>query len=369
MLDSSLTLHMRLTHGCNADCGYCSSGGFGIRQVMSVPEFKKSIQFVKSWIEKRALSPTIINIEYVGGEITLVRSDDLSAMVYYARQFFGQIGIKVVDGAQSNLLSSQEKVSHLHDLFEGRVGTSVDDYTGQRLLAGSSKKYNDTLHKNVRFIESKYKTKVPAVYVIDGESHQYAREQAVKWMSSGRNLTVRAAFSGKSKIKEVSNEDLVSAFIDVFDSWFLVSNVILEPFYSLIKKLDLPMSECDSYCNFQNNCSVKSLNIDPNGDVYVCQEMADTKRYPLGNAIKNETNELNWQSVHLRPRKLESDCFKCPHYKICQGGCMSETLSSGGDIYDKTPYCKSWMTIFDHIKSRFEENPKKSAEWLKKISN
>jgi radical SAM protein with 4Fe4S-binding SPASM domain len=40
-----------------------------------------------------------------------------------------------------------------------------------------------------------------------------------------------------------------------------------------------------------SSCSANSLNIEPNGDIYTCQEMADVGAGKLGNAISGEWDD------------------------------------------------------------------------------
>jgi sulfatase maturation enzyme AslB (radical SAM superfamily) len=45
-------------------------------------------------------------------------------------------------------------------------------------------------------------------------------------------------------------------------------------------------------CPYWRSCSANSLNIEPNGDIYTCQEMADVGVGKLGNAISGEWDDV-----------------------------------------------------------------------------
>lgn len=167
MIPSPLTLHIRMTKACNADCGYCSSWQESQSTRMPANDFKRSIDFIfQEGFQKLGISPTHLTAQYIGGEILTVPHAELLECVTYLRDMAASRGIQFVDGVQSNLIGSPARAKRLYDLFEGRLGTSVDDMSDVRTVAGSPEKYRliwkeaDTALRRERSVPG-------AVYVLD----------------------------------------------------------------------------------------------------------------------------------------------------------------------------------------------------------
>ncbi|TOJ22795.1 hypothetical protein CGI42_28820, partial [Vibrio parahaemolyticus] len=63
-------------------------------------------------------------------------------------------GINVTDGVQSNLLASKRKLDEVYKLFDGRIGTSIDNFTKQRKLGTSSTRYRKMLTSSLQHVKS-----------------------------------------------------------------------------------------------------------------------------------------------------------------------------------------------------------------------
>lgn len=362
------TLHLRLTDSCNADCSYCSSGGLGNRPAMTIHHFHRAIEGAWEWMNEIEVYPRRLYIEYVGGEVTMIEPRLLCRMVNFARAFFTGLGIIVIDGAQTNLLTGDERAESLYNLFEGRIGTSFDDKTGQRKLAGCANKYSEKLKNQINLLETRHGALIPGVLVIDQKSAPTAESQAIRWMQQGRNLTIRPVFSGKKEVdSKVSRSDLYYAYTKIFDAWFMNFNVVVEPFHSLSRKLLDSSRQSQSYCNFQHGCAKNSLDVEPNGDLYVCQEMADGGHFNLGNAIEQRFDLSNWEMIDKRRERMDKKCLTCPYYKVCQGGCMSDSLSALQSVYSRTPHCEDLKKIFAHMSERLNEDQLAARRWLEQI--
>lgn len=368
------TLHVRLTKACNADCSYCSSWQENPSEQMSPGEYEKSIIYIiKKWKELD-IKVDYLTIEYVGGEILLIPKSKLTAIVKIAREIFGKHGIKVYDGAQSNLIGSPSRVEYLFDLFEGRVGTSIDQVTDQRTFGGSPQKYRVFMMKSEENIVSKGYSHVPAVFTMDGKSIQHTQKQINMAEDQGRNITIRPVFQGGCNIEPVTTSQVTEAMVLALDNWFLKQNIIIEPVNSLLRKILQSnygyFSSVDmSFCSFQANCAVKSMSLEPNGDLYICQEMADAGLGLLGNSINQTWNHDIWSSIDKRPGKLDISCRTCKFFQACQGGCMLQAIQDGNEMYGKPQLCSTWKALFYRMEELISlHGESKTKTWLESLN-
>lgn len=371
----TMTLHIRLTKACNADCSYCSSWQESPSARMSPDNFKRSIQFIWDTWSKKGIFPEYLTIEYVGGEILLIPSRELKDIVYYARSFFKNKNIQMKDGVQSNLIGSKKRLGLLYDLFQGRVGTSIDNTTDQRTIKGSREDYRVFFRESDAYFRKEHGASISGVFTLDRNSISGLMNELSIAKKASRNITIRPVFEGGTEsIDSLNPKELGEAMIASYDYWLLNSQVMLEPHGQLLLKwLSLEERKGNVYqndlCPFQNNCAKRSLSLEPNGDLYVCQELGDTGDYRLGNAIYEDWIDDAWNIVSRRPDNLHNDCKTCPYLAVCQGGCMMQAIQDGNGPFGKPNYCQAWKMIFRRIEESIHEHGRERIKhWLQKIS-
>jgi len=351
------TLHIRMTKKCNADCSYCSSWQHQPITYMGIQEFKDSIDYIIKDVLPLygfdGVEESSISLQYVGGEIAIVPKKILYPCVFYARERFSSIFSSVTDGVQSNLIGSEKRINSISTLFGKRIGTSVDNLGHSRTVAGSPEKYREILEKNISLL-NKRRIVPGRIFVVDGEGLKNVEYEISKANEGGYNLTLRPVFHGGREINVAPIEELCESFGKLFDDWVMKSNISIEPFHQLLnerlyeKTLDNDLAFRFG-CPFQTDCATVSLNLEPDGDLFVCLDMADSNQNKLGNAINREFDSELWKKLNLRKEHLDSSCKSCAYLKSCQGGCMSEAIHSTKSIYGKTDLCPLWKTIFSKI--------------------
>jgi len=375
IMTTPFTIHVRLTKACNANCTYCSSFMENPDKFMSLKDYKKSITFIWEQLIKLDIHVTNLTIEYVGGEIMLVPLNILKSQVDFAREFFLEKGIVVVDGAQTNLIGSKRKVSQLNDIFNGKISTSIDSFTDQRKLGNSAKKYRVIMMQRESEITNLERFKIPAVFTMDQKSIKDTVNEFKLANRANRNLMIRPVFNGGNSIESITPEQLSEAMLDTFDSWFIRSNVILEPHFSLLKKRLQTRNNIDplydfSYCSFQNDCAKKSMSLEPNGDLHICQELADSNAIKIGNAVDSIWDQDQWDIYNKRGENLHKDCLECPYLKDCQGGCMMHSIEDNNGPYGKPSYCYAWKKIFKKIDDNIDINgEEKILSWIDRLES
>jgi radical SAM protein with 4Fe4S-binding SPASM domain len=356
---SFFTLHVRLTRDCNAHCSYCSSAGMNAGR-MSPEDFRKAIDFISDKVFPRLFADKkpFLTIEYLGGEVLLVPQEELVKNVAYARQKFARQTNHIRDGAQSNLIASPRRVVQLHDLFDGNLGTSWDNHSGQRHIKGSPELYKGILDRSLKALEGARGHLPGRVLVMDKHTLPHISQEVKDAIAGRYDLVLRPIFEGGSgPVEAASSEELSKVMGEAFALWAENPAVRIEPFYSLYKRRMANRGHGDhghhkkahAGCPFQSDCAFKSLSLDPDGSLYVCQEMADSGNYPLGNAIEGTFEEKTWRLLSRRSAHLSADCSSCTWREECGGGCMNEAIQHHGDPFAKTELCPVWKTIFRGI--------------------
>lgn len=350
------TLHVRLTRDCNAHCTYCSSAGAQNGR-MTPEQFQSSIQWIAD-----VLFPKIgvgqrhhLTIEYLGGEVLLVPSEELAQNVETARRILGQKVKKIRDGAQSNLIASKDKIDKLVRIFDRSIGTSWDTKTGQRHIHGNSELYNAILNRSLSHLKSEHALLPGRVIVVDEKTGPFVCEEIEQAAKEGYDLVLRPAFQGGSDdVAFAAVDALKNIYKRAYETWVATDRCVrVEPFSTLEQRrrqeTQNVVSTGGQGCPFQSDCAFKSLSLDPDGSLYICQEMADSGHFPLGNALEQRFEAQTWKRLATRQSHLDTSCQKCPWLKSCGGGCMNEAIAKSGNPFEKTELCPVWITIFKEI--------------------
>jgi radical SAM protein with 4Fe4S-binding SPASM domain len=379
MKNDAFILHIRLTTKCNADCDYCSSYDATSGKPMDFNDFEQSILRIKGWIQDKGLGHGRKNltVQYLGGELLTIPFEHLSQCVHFARQELGPLFEFSRDGAQTNLIGSREKVRSLVSLFgAGSVGTSVDSFTTQRKVKGSADTYRTISSGNQAHFKVEHGAYVPGILVVDEYSLPHLQDELERSYTDGYHLTLRPVFSGGSpSVRRASIEKLTPTYLEAFNAWALHKKTMVQPFYQLLaSRLGERFPAFSSFytyntgCPFQYDCTKQSLDLEPNGDIYVCMDMADSKQFKLGNAISGEFNQALWERLGSRGEHLDQSCRVCPYRASCQGGCMSEAIHHHNDPFAKTEYCGLWKALFKASDDLLDTHgPEKVSHWLKFI--
>lgn len=360
---SSLTLHIRITKKCNADCTYCSSYQLLADNRMSLDDLDKSLDFLSKLIVEKGIggSREMISVQYVGGEVSVLPLDYIEEYAKRVEQKLSPLFKYFQHGVQSNLIASKDKILRLVDIFGTNIGTSFDHFTDQRRVQGDSQKYRTIFLKNQTTLKKITGKKASGVVVVDEKMEPFIFDEISIANNNLTHITLRPVFQGGMPIEQMNVSNVIPIFERAYDEWVMNSHISIEPFTSLLNKRLIKykkdfqqhngFKEINAYsgCPFQHNCAKNSLNLEPNGDLYLCFEMADGERYSFGNAIQGVLNEDVYNLLLDRSNKLQSECYSCDYFNECQGGCMNEAIDHFGDVYAKTKNCSLWKAIFRKI--------------------
>lgn len=367
---NSFSIHFRVTKRCNANCDYCSSAGKNMLKPMSLGDFKTSIDYlINNYLPKVTnLDGCYITMNYLGGEVLTLKTSDFREAVLYARDAFRQAGAIFRDGMQSNLIASKTKIEQFRDLFGPNIGTSVDNFSGKRKIGDSPERYNKLMNANIINVFSAHP---PATFVLDDDSvHHLTKEYELSQLKK-YDLTIRPIIKCGSNVDTGISNTNSQEMVKLFKEWHLKGTTRVEPFYNMMmKKISLALyGDNNSFlgCHFQSNCIQNNVNIDPDGDIYLCNEMADGGNFLLGNTLTGSFSEDNFEKLNNRQWMLPFDCVTCEHIQSCRGGCMNSALENENSLYGKDALCGVWKEIFSFIDLKIDQNPnylEDTQKWL-----
>lgn len=375
-----LTLHLRLTKKCNADCTYCSSWQEQALPYMQADDFCRSIDFICDHVLPvmgvTGGPGSHASLQYTGGEILIVPRKVLKECVLYGRDRLGQVFDRVTDGCQTNLQGSDDRIAFLHTLFGPRISTSVDDFTDQRRSGGTAERYRQQTRHGRDLLLKRRGLNAAVIYVVDGAGVPHAHEQYRIVEEQGSDLTLRAVFHGGRAVGAATIPELITAYTSIYDDWIMKGRIAVQPLFQLLTTRlavisgNSALMHANFGCPFQKNCARVSLDLEPNGDLFICLDMADSAQMKLGNAVKGHFNLNIWQSLDRRRDHLDQKCRQCRWLSSCQGGCMSEAIHHTGSPYGRTELCALWTAIFARIDNTIEQyGPDAIIEWCHTLQN
>lgn len=365
------TLHARLTRRCNAQCDYCSSFREGETGAMNVDEYRKSLDFIARLLNDPRMGVNTkertLVIQYVGGEVLTIPAIQMRQIVLTGRQWGVGAGFKgVIDGVQSNLIGPPDRIAALNNLFGARISTSVEHTGLQRKINGSGQKYIE-LHQHGRSRLARRGVVPARIFVVDRKGLPDVDTEIELAMKAKADIRLRPVFEGGSDIDSADVSDMATVFAKTTRDWLLTGEARLEPAYQLLtSRLDL--ENTSGACPYCNQCTTRSLNLDPNGDLFLCLDFSDANHKKIGNAL---TGEFDWsvlESLGSRSKRLPDGCLSCPWVASCRGGCMLESWAAYGSLEAKTPLCEVWKSMFAEIDLAIEKHGAEAlVAWIKKM--
>ena len=129
----------------------------------------------------------------------------------------------------------------------------------------------------------------------------------------------------------------------------MCGSIAIDPLFEMTKsRLNAGSKGCAG-CNRQSDCAKRSFNIDPDGALYTCLEMADAGIYRIGDCNARSFSMKTWVDIGRREFEIRRSCGSCPYYASCKGGCLVDSYQSGAGPYSKTPLCSQYKELFQHI--------------------
>ena len=348
------------TKACNADCSYCFAKPYD-RDRWSLDTFKSYFDKVEPY-----LKPPVQWIWH-GGEPMLMGVD----FFLEAEKYAASKGVEVVFSMQSNitLLKGERWLSYIKDNIGGRISTSYDVDETSRTINEDSEKYNERFKAALDFLmDNQLNPFVIGVYDndnIDGifDMYEFSKGYEDKY-GVGLDFRVNPKVIGSEQTFDTAFQlDPVvygKKMVELLDQW-------------LFDETEFMVTPLDSFINFYfnvggnttcpwtNKCAGSFLNIEPNGDVYNCDDMVHFtgKQMLQGNLNTHTMEEIlaskAQQKLTKRMSEIDPECITCEFYHACRGGCGALTTLNNNLGNKRYPYCATNKIIFGRIKE-YEES-------------
>jgi len=350
-----LTAIVKPTHDCNLRCSYCYMGETE-RGIMSEETLKNVIVKMTEHVGKEG------SIEFLwhGGEPLIAGLDFYKRIVEIQKSI--PPGYHIKNSIQSNGTLLTEEIADFFASNGFTIGLSLDGppsiHNQNRAYQNGRGSFEDVM-RAIRIAKEK-KIGGGVVTVMCGESidkideiYEFLRDNRIDTKMNPLTFGGRAAtHPGKS-----DTERYGLAMAHIFDRWLSEPEytITVSPFEEIIAGTitGIPMG-----CNFRSVCQDNFISISPAGHAYPCGRFEGKPEFFLGDLNHDTMDAIDRAPVRelFRKRTPESinECGRCEYKAICNSGCPDDAYTFNGDINTKTGYCKSYRTLFKHIKKRLE---------------
>ena len=357
ILRNTITLVIKLTHSCNLACEYC----FYMKESFH-PSNKETlgIEELRRILLKTAQICSNINLVFHGGEPLLIPVSYYEKVLDYQSYLSSKYEVNFNNSIQSNGTILSKKFISLLKKGPFGLGISLD----------GNKEIHDKIRKFRNGTNSSFKK------IMDNISALKANNINISSLVVASKYTVRDAdcfynffnendisikinemyFTEEEKNLIPTNEELALFMIALFDIWFednSKNHISIEPFTTIISSF---WGENAGDCCYKSSCTSFFL-VETDGSIVLCSRLNFLKN-KLGNLLSQSWKEIINSNVikSLNRRILEPnvECANCKWLKACAGGCTASAFEAYSDMYQKTYWCDSRKTIFNHIYNKLE---------------
>lgn len=349
------TFIIKPTNKCNLRCRYCfiDEDIKSSSMVMSLDTAKLAINQIAVFLSEKSASEC--EILWHGGEPLIWCMENYDAIFRYMVESFPKV--KWRNTMQTNLTLLDEQYIQLFKRYNVYLSTSMDGseeiHDRTRLLANGKGSYSLLVDK-LR-LATKNRVNLGIIVVLNAKNIQYIIDIYNFFKKHNQGFKINPlVYTGeafKNDELHITPKEYADAMVDLFDYWINDSDAV--PISNFVEYASNLVTNCVSSCAFTENCQNVFTVIEPNGDVMACDRLCGEEKYVFGN-ISQQNLSVMYEKKRLmfstRANMLkDSDCKCCDFWKICYGGCPTESIAGLGNLNRKTIYCDAYKVIFKHI--------------------
>jgi uncharacterized protein len=226
----------------------------------------------------------------------------------------------------------------IHRIYNSGFGSSKDVLRGCRLLQESGVDFG-------------------TLVVVTKESHLYAEEIYHFLLENNiKKFDFLPYMDIDPKTSEpydsaITVTDYARFLARVLNLWLEDNNpdVHIRTFEELLIGL---LGGCQRFCRFIGKCS-QYLTIQPNGDIYPCDNFAGYPKMYLGSILEHSIDYIlespQYKEFAYQTRGPKSECKDCYWYPICNGGCSFERYMFCENFSDRQPLCSTWKMLLEQL--------------------
>jgi len=344
------------TKACNADCSYCFAKPYD-RDRWTIGRFKAYFDKVEPYLQEP------VQWIWHGGEPMLMGVEFYREAESYARES----GLDIKFSMQSNLtMFSEDKwLKYITEDINRRISTSYDIDEVSRTIGGDSDKYNqrffgalDSLMRNQisPFVIGVFDdSNINLAFSMYELSKKYEERFGVG-LDFRINPKVVKEGVGFSQAFQLDPVVYGNMLVELLDKWLddPDANFAITPIDAFIRFYF--NSGQNTTCPWTNKCAGTFLNIEPNGDVYNCDDIVHYTGFDFkyGNLDEDSMESIlasdPLKELTLRMHQIDPECAQCEFYYACRGGCgaLSQLNKKVGN--GRYPYCATNKILFGRIK-------------------
>ena len=335
------------TTKCNFSCSYCFEKNMK-KDTMSLNLIDNSIDLISDYIIKNRI--TDVEIELFGGEPTLYWNNIFRFLDKLEACFKHNLVNYYVSMTTNGYLLNDSEINEMMKFNWKKVQITVDGpstiHDGRRTLKNGAPSFDIIISNIKKILERDNHPEVILRVNVDINNYKSIPE-LLEYLSIGFNP--QDMHLSLSPVTGNGNLTIPE------DLW---ANIFIE-LYKKAVQLGFKLPSYYTYCGL---CAAKVQNsfvLNPDGHIYKCTELMDSKVFSLGR-IENGINNKNLNL--LAYRNQYEDCFKkgCSFIPLCHMGCRSESYKAG-DIskpdchYDLIMYINESLILYKRNSGRTHE--------------
>ncbi len=353
-----LTLIIKATEQCNANCVYCSVGGKNTKHgTMNEEILSLLFDRIGGYLSQSAENEVLII--WHGGEPLLLGSEFFEKVYDCETQILKEKARRVQHTLQTNLTLYREAFEQpLRKLRVNGIGTSFEHIDNLRGIG----EFTDSALYNKKFFEGMRLLKrtdffLGIIYVVTSASLRKPVESLVYITNLVHNREKAGVrlntiyLEGEARKDsalhlQISPQEFGEFLGKAFAHWLRRRHTmpVVQPFTSVYDYLS---SGSRSFCCDEAGiCSHTHLGVGPDGELYQCGRSMDAGLLKLGNLRDTEiagiTNHPVKKMIASRQEALaSSECADCRFFDLCHGGCPIDSYVSCNNMLGKSTFCET----------------------------
>ena len=350
---------------CDADCEYCfEKKGAPPLSPNLLPEI-----FAKIFAFMDERNRDELHVNWQGGEILTLSPAWLEEARELIQRTADSHRKEVKHFLQSNLIGySPDWQPVITEMFGKSIGSSVDYPNRHRKVKGGAvEEFNSIWLEKANAARDNGNhlgvIAVPSADTIEAGGEAFYNYFTQVLGISDFQLNTPFAGGPANAVKNgypLDPERLGEFYTELVDVWMeqgYAEGVRIGPFDQLLACfLDEPHL---LPCIWHRNCADQFICIHPEGYLAQCDcWVASYPEYRFGNIFDKGSLSAILGASPARKRFLarpseiiqHQDCIDCDFLAICHGGCPIRAYSVRGNLYDKDPYCPTYLAVFRHMR-------------------
>lgn len=354
------TIILTITNKCNLGCVYCHNrhylnNNYPKNHILKLSDFEKIVHQYASYLFENNICRG--EFCFSGGEPLSVGIDYFKKIISIEKKVILQYHNKIsfTNLIQTNGTLIDKNWISFFKKNKIKIGISIDTHKELKNFPRKFLNGNTSFNKIKESIRLLRENNIEFGFlsVVSTYNKNYAKEIIKEFISLKPDSIAFIPcldYDGK-----INAEDYSKFLTEAFDCWLSTKRfeIPIRNFKFIILRM-LGIKPTFLPCENSGNCP-STININLNGDVFICDVFMGKKEGYIGNIHKKELKDIFKTQDYLKIKhkvvKLNKRCRKCRYLDICNGGCYYRRLNKKNTDY----LCKANIKIFKHIEKKIKD--------------